>query len=319
MKDMAQIAKENNFEEQIELPNNMATLENVKTHITNYAVGSNKLKSKDILLITYAGHGDIRRSLGTEENDFQDESWCLYDRQLWDNELLELWTKFDEGVRILVISDSCNSGTILDFLKLGISNSLKISLEDQGFDFKDFEKQILRAKGFDFLEIDERISEKNRKILENNNLSETMKTSLKEPNRIEYVEPKIRNLPATLLDAVYEKNKSVCDEARIGVRTRLRNELINTNQRNFRQLVKASVLLISACQDNGETGDGHNMNENGVFTKALKKVWNNGNFQGNYLNFRDAIWNEVKVSQKPNYYPLGAYNADFENQRPFTI
>jgi hypothetical protein len=42
-----------------------------------------------------------------------DETWVCYDRQLVDDELYELWGKFKSGVRIVVLSDSCHSGTVL--------------------------------------------------------------------------------------------------------------------------------------------------------------------------------------------------------------
>ena len=41
-----------------------------------------------------------------------DETWVLFDRQLVDDELYDLWGKFKPGVRILVLSDSCHSGTV---------------------------------------------------------------------------------------------------------------------------------------------------------------------------------------------------------------
>jgi hypothetical protein len=41
-----------------------------------------------------------------------DETWVCYDRQLIDDQLYELWGKFKASVRILVLSDSCHSGTV---------------------------------------------------------------------------------------------------------------------------------------------------------------------------------------------------------------
>ena len=43
--------------------------------------------------------------------DLEDETWCLYDGELIDDELAELWAHFAKGVRIVVLSDSCHSGT----------------------------------------------------------------------------------------------------------------------------------------------------------------------------------------------------------------
>jgi len=44
--------------------------------------------------------------------DGKDETWVLYDRQLIDDELYALWAKFVPGVRIVMLSDSCHSGTV---------------------------------------------------------------------------------------------------------------------------------------------------------------------------------------------------------------
>src|SRR5262249_55362979 len=39
-------------------------------------------------------------------------TWCLYDRQVVDDELYALWAHFKAGVRVFVLSDSCHSGTV---------------------------------------------------------------------------------------------------------------------------------------------------------------------------------------------------------------
>jgi metacaspase-1 len=72
------------------------------------------LKAGDIFMLTYAGHGSFVPDFsGDEKEDGQDETWCLFDRQLLDDEIYEWWTWFREGVRIVVVSDSCHSGTII--------------------------------------------------------------------------------------------------------------------------------------------------------------------------------------------------------------
>jgi len=71
-----------------------------------------KLKSGDFFFLTYSGHGGQIPDVTGEETDKKDETWCLYDGELIDDELnLEL-SRFAKGVRILVLSDSCHSGTV---------------------------------------------------------------------------------------------------------------------------------------------------------------------------------------------------------------
>jgi metacaspase-1 len=70
------------------------------------------LRAGDIFLVTYSGHGGQVPDWNGDEEDYEDETWCLYDGQLLDDELAQLWSGFQPGVRILVLSDSCHSGTV---------------------------------------------------------------------------------------------------------------------------------------------------------------------------------------------------------------
>ena len=71
-----------------------------------------KLKAGDIFFLTYSGHGGQLPDLNGDEPDGKDETWCLYDGQLVDDELYSSWGAFAAGVRILLLSDSCHSGTV---------------------------------------------------------------------------------------------------------------------------------------------------------------------------------------------------------------
>jgi hypothetical protein len=79
------------------------------------------LKKGDLFFLTYSGHGGQVRDVTGEEDDKRDETWCLYDCQLIDDELYFELAKFAAGVRILVLSDSCHSGTVTrDMMAPGI-------------------------------------------------------------------------------------------------------------------------------------------------------------------------------------------------------
>jgi peptidoglycan hydrolase-like protein with peptidoglycan-binding domain len=77
------------------------------------ARSASELGDGDILLLTYSGHGGQVKDVNRDEADALDETWVLYDRQLVDDELYQLWSQFDAGVRIVVLSDSCHSGTVV--------------------------------------------------------------------------------------------------------------------------------------------------------------------------------------------------------------
>lgn len=80
------------------------------------------LNSGDIFFLTYSGHGSTVTDRNGDETDRQDETWCLYDGQLVDDELYNLWGYFKAGVRIIVLSDSCHSGTVTKELSYGLVN-----------------------------------------------------------------------------------------------------------------------------------------------------------------------------------------------------
>jgi len=71
-----------------------------------------QLKAGDLFFLTYSGHGGQVPDVTGEEPDKKDETWCLYDGQLIDDELYYELSRFAAGVRILVLSDSCHSGTV---------------------------------------------------------------------------------------------------------------------------------------------------------------------------------------------------------------
>lgn len=79
----------------------------------------------DTLILSYSGHGGQLPDTSDEEDDGLDETWCLYDGQLIDDELYRLWASFRPGVRIAVFSDSCHSGTVTKAVAL--TNSILLS------------------------------------------------------------------------------------------------------------------------------------------------------------------------------------------------
>lgn len=86
-----------------------ATAAGVTSALTDAA---DELDPGDLALVTYSGHGGQVRDTNGDEPDRLDETWVLYDRQLVDDELFALYARFKPGVRIVVLSDSCHSGTV---------------------------------------------------------------------------------------------------------------------------------------------------------------------------------------------------------------
>jgi hypothetical protein len=227
-----------------------ATSKNVKAAIESAA---SKLAKGDILFLTYSGHGGQMRDTNGDEKDKKDETWVLYDRQLIDDELFGLWSKFAAGVRICVLSDSCHSGTVI------------------------------------------------------RNVTGSMLSSLPETLKRDYgvlAKPRFRMLPDEVADADFQKRSAMY--------TKIQAE----NPKVLQEDVKAHVLLISGCQDNQTSEDGA---ENGRFTGALRSVYKDGKFTGNYSKFYQKIRSNMPPWQTPNFAWTGARSAAFEREQPFTI
>jgi hypothetical protein len=71
----------------------------------------------DTLVITFSGHGTYQPDTDGDEADGLDEALCPYDLQtrgeaLTDDEIRNLFLSRKAGVRIVLLSDSCHSGTV---------------------------------------------------------------------------------------------------------------------------------------------------------------------------------------------------------------
>ncbi len=244
--DMANIATSQKFKVTTLLTKD-ATREQVIEKIRNAA---RTLKSGDIFMVSYSGHGGQLPDLNNDEPDGQDETWCLFDGELVDDEIYALWGEFAQGVRILDFSDSCHSGTVAK------------EAYYQG-------KVNIRSSNIDSSGI------------------------------------KYRFMPSNIALRTYRANRDFYNPI-----------LKNKELKGSEDKVKASVLLISGCQDQQFSADG---DFNGLFTSQLLKVWKDGLFSGNYKRFHKAIIKRMPPDQQPNYFLVGQPNPSFEKQKPFMI
>lgn len=101
-----------------------------------FAEAARVLAAGDVFLLTYSGHGGQVPDVNGDETDGMDETWCLYDRMLLDDELYRCWSSFAAGVRIFMLSDSCHSGTMSRFyIESGINLSKEV-FGDEGPAFR---------------------------------------------------------------------------------------------------------------------------------------------------------------------------------------
>ncbi len=106
--DMAEIAKSSGMKSAVLLTKDGTR----KNTLAAIRAAAKQLKSGGLFFLTYSGHGGQVPDVTGEEDDKKDETWCLYDGQLIDDELYLELSRFAKGVRILVFSDSCHSGTV---------------------------------------------------------------------------------------------------------------------------------------------------------------------------------------------------------------
>jgi hypothetical protein len=222
-----------------------------RRQVTNQiAKAAKTLRAGDIFMLSYSGHGGQLPDLNNDEPDAQDETWCLYDGELLDDELYAQLGKFSAGVRILVFSDSCHSGTVV---KLAYYQGTTAA----------------RGSG---------------------------------PN---IQGARYRFMPPDVALRTYRANRVFYDKI-----------LKNMRLKGAEKGVKASVLLISGCQDNQLSSDG---DFNGLFTAQLLRVWKNGAFKGDYRKFHASIVRRMPPDQTPNYFRVGRTDLKFEAQKPFTV
>jgi hypothetical protein len=256
-RDMLTLAAIQGFQTTL-LVNKQATSTAVISEIKNAA---NRLNGGDFFLLTFSGHGAqlINELNGDDEPDGLDETWVLFDRNLIDDELDDLWPQFKPDVRILIVSDSCNSGTI--------APSSQLCPHGQPGSYG----------------------------------------RPSPPGRAG--QPGQRN----------RRSRGIRRGAQVSHMTQFRktyDDILSGLSNPGTRATGASVLSLSACEDGQSADDGV---ENGAFTGALLRVWDNGAFTGDYELLYERLSNENLGAQKPQISVTGSSNINFMKQRPFTI
>jgi len=223
---------------------------------------SKQLKSGDLLFLTYSGHGGQIPDVTGEEDDKLDETWCLYDGQVIDDEIYLELSRLAEGVRVLVLSDSCHSGTVT--------------------------RAIVPPIG-----------------------APAMRSKMMPPA----VAMRTYREHQAFYDKLQKDISAASPKTTVDPDAALANVAVSSRLTAIAATCKASVLLISGCQDNQTSMDGAH---NGAFTEQLLKIWNHGSYKGTYAKFHAAIKAAMPPTQSPNLFTLGS-TAAFAAQQPFTV
>lgn len=68
------------------------------------------LEPRQTLFVSFSGHGSHVPDANGEEPDGWDETWCLADGDLVDDELVDVWRLAAPGTRVLLVTESCFGG-----------------------------------------------------------------------------------------------------------------------------------------------------------------------------------------------------------------
>jgi hypothetical protein len=287
-----------------------ATFERVTSAIEEAAEGPARLVSGDIFLFTFAGHGsripntELAESL-TDEPDGMDESLVLFDRLLLDDYLRRvLWPKFNEGVRIVGVSDSCHSATVLFALSdvnINISEHISLIVSDAS------------------TAITNSISARKVKRMSRANVCSPPKNAR-------------RAAPAKASDEEEVVAEGLPDRAISRATREAHDEQFKPFYEELKKkipslatapAVGANLLLMAACEDGKKTKDGVLHTDgllHGAFTRELLAVWKNGAFAGTYVTFMNAIIARI-TAQFPEQLPILTLEGPpaFSSQQPFSI
>jgi hypothetical protein len=86
-------------------------------------------KRGDLVVVQYSGHGSFVPDKDGDEPDGTDECLCPYDVKtkgpITDDELYDLYSPRQQGVKVFMISDSCHSGTVARFAPITTPPTIK--------------------------------------------------------------------------------------------------------------------------------------------------------------------------------------------------
>lgn len=96
-------------------------------HLASFLCEKREPERKRIAFIYYLGHGNQTRDLNGDEADGMDELWCLRSgERILDDEISLIFKDIPENSKVILISDSCSSGTMID-VKLNHANWITYS------------------------------------------------------------------------------------------------------------------------------------------------------------------------------------------------
>ena len=279
-----------------------------------------RLRAGDTFMITYAGHGGQvpNADAGTDpEADGQDETLVLYDRMLIDDELWLAWSRFASGVNIILIPDSCHSGTVA---RVRAGNQPASPNE-----INDFQSEVYALKRSYYSNLavprpgigDPPIASFPRPIAQVRAATGSMvqqgASSRAEPrgypargsiSRTSVIER--GNGDGVSEDVLTREMPWEQNRADVAARGDLYASLQLPGKVAVRSSLACNVVSLTGCADNQLSQEvaGH-----GVFTTTLNRVWANNTWSGSFEAFHRAIAGQMGPTQQPQ---LGRYGPNVD-------
>lgn len=290
------IAHNANFEQRIPLHNDRAEINEVARHILWAA---KELREGDIFFVSYSGHGSQIVDNSGEESDNRDETWCLFDGQLRDDELYRFWQCFREGVRILVVSDSCHSGTVARVVEL--ANAAARDAADANSVLSRTIREVNPTTGPNELD-----AVANRgKVVASVQARAARSREVAEENSPAFA--LFRAMPEAYMQAAYEARQTYYDD--------IARSLPTGGEKAAQDAVKASGLLLAGCQDDQLSME---VGQRGLFSSVLESSLKEN--PPSYSVLRDKAAAKMPATQQPNFFTFGRRNDVFyHEQRPFSV
>jgi hypothetical protein len=106
--DWCALLNEYGFETSL-LIDSQATRQNIRTALQNLVLS---VKPGDVAVLTYSGHGTQALDFSGDEGEIYDEAISVYDGTIVDDDLRVIIDKVDPLATLVIISDSCFSGSV---------------------------------------------------------------------------------------------------------------------------------------------------------------------------------------------------------------
>lgn len=287
-KSYRQMAIKAGFNKSHLLTDQEATIDEVSRYIYHAA---SHAASGDIFFVSYAGHGTGVPDRSNDEPDRQDEAWCLYDGLLLDDFLYSLWAQFKPGVRLLLVSDSCHSGSVARVRAAARGLALDLGAGDASRT-RGILPNLPRGRDLDG--------------------SRAFATRLERDGRVDAVAQGTLLRPRTISPEqaaqAYRKNED-----------RYLGQERAAAGANNPAAVDATGILLAGCQDHELSWENSGGSPGGLFTRQMELAFGNRGTYDGYSTFLNHIQRQMPNYQTPNFFPFGREQDDFFNQTPFTV